>query len=287
MDKITSLFCIIIVIVSSAFAVPVSATRKIVSETIEAAAKKSGKALTPAMRKSAEKALMQASKQYGDDVFKVVSRGGLEAIEQGSKHGKVFWKLAAHTPQAARSLALHADDLLPIAKRIGLEFMKLETHVPGLGKQAVTCFGDDAVKLLSKMPADDAAKLIRFGTKADSPRTARLLLDGCAKSSGEILKHLDGKRIVALGLSASMVTAAYKVSNGIEDGLTEIASNSPEHFTRAVSRPLVYAIICGMLILIGFIFPVRRWLTARHAPHKISHNTTRSDNNGSSVHLAP
>ena len=82
MNKIISFFCISFVIVSSAFAVPVSATRKIVSETIEAAAKKSGKALTPAMRKSAEKALLQASKQYGDDVFKVVSRGGLEALEQ-------------------------------------------------------------------------------------------------------------------------------------------------------------------------------------------------------------
>ena len=262
MNKRLAFSLIFLFVISLSFAVPVSATRKIASETIEAAAKKSGKALTPAMRKASEKALIQASKQYGDDVFKVVSRGGLEALEQGGKHGKIFWELCAHTPQAARSLALHADDLLPIARRIGPDFMKLEAHVPGLGKQAVTCFGDDAVKLLSKMPADDAAKLIRFGAKADSPRTAKLLLDGCTKSSGKILQHLDGKRIVAIGLSAAMVTAAYKVSNGVEDGLTEMAADSPEHFTKAVSCPLVYAVICGAFVFAWFIFPLRTKLAS-------------------------
>ena len=266
MNKQITFVFIIMAVISSAFAVPVSATRKAVSKTIEAAAKKSGKALTPAMRKASEKALLQASKQYGDDGFKVVSRGGLEALEQGGKHGKIFWELCAHTPQAARSLALHADDLLPIAKRIGPEFMKLEAHVPGLGKQAVTCFGDDAAKLLVKMPADDAARLIRFGAKADSPRTAKMLLDGCQKTSGAILKHLDGKRIVALGLSAAMVTAAYKVSDGIEDGLTEIASESPEHFTNVVARPLIWGGVCGFLMIAWFLFPIRTWLGMRFAP---------------------
>ena len=256
---------ILLVIATSVFAVPTSATRKIVSKTITTAAKKSGKTLTPAMRKASERALVQASKQYGDDVFKIVSKGGLEALEQGSRHGKVFWDLCAHTPKAARSLALHADDLLPIARRIGPDFMKLEAHVPGLGKQAITCFGDDAAKMIAKLPADDAAKLIRLGTKADSPQTARLLLEGCEKTSGTILKHLDGKKSLAIGLSASMVTAAYKVSNGIEDSLTEIASESPEHVTNIVYRTLIFAVGGILLCLVWFVFPARKWLGARLA----------------------
>lgn len=251
------------------FAVPVTATRKVVSETIEAAAKKSGKALTPALKKSSEKLLRQAMKQYGDDiVLKAVQKGGLEALEQGGKHGKVFWNLCAHTPQAARSLALHADDLLPIAKRIGPEFMKLETHVPGLGKKAVTCFGDDSVRLLSKMPADDAAKMIKLGMKADSPKTAKLLLEGCEKTSGTILKHLDSKKIIASGLSASMVIGAWKVSDGIEEGLETVASKSPEHFTRVLSYPMFLAVVCGFLIIAWLAFPLRKWIAAKYAVKK-------------------
>ena len=250
----------LLVFTTSIFAVPVPATRMIVSEIIKTAAKKSGKVLTPSMRKASEKALLLASKQYGDDVFKIVSRGGLEALEQGSKHGKLFWDLCSHTPQAARSLAMHADDLLPIARRIGPDFMKLEAHVPGLAKQAVTCFGDDAAKLIAKMPANDAAKLIRLASKADSPRTARMLLEGCQKTSGTILKHLDGKKIIALGLSVSMITAAYKVSNGIEEGMTEIASESPEHLTSVISRPLICSVVCGFLVLGWFLSPIRKWL---------------------------
>ncbi len=249
--------------------VPVTATRKVVSETLEVAAKKSGKALTPALKKSSERMLRQAMKQYGDDVvIKAVQKGGLEALEQGGKHGKVFWTLCAHTPQAARSLALHADDLLPIAKRIGPEFMTLEAHVPGLGKKAVTCFGDDAVRLLSKMPADDAAKMIKFGMKADSPKTAKLLLEGCEKTSGTILRHLDPKVIIASGLTASMVIGAWKVSDGIEEGLVTVASKSPEHFVSVLSYPMIIAVGCAFCVIVWLAFPLRKWIAAKYAAKK-------------------
>ena len=273
--KIT-IICLLFALVSPTFAVPVSVGRKLLTETVETAAKKSGKALTPSLRKASEKALLEASKKYGDDVFKIVSHGGLEALEQGGKHGKIFWELCAHAPQAARSLALHADDLLPIARRIGPDFMKLEAHVPGLGKQAITCFGDDAAKFIAKLPADDAAKLIRFGTKADSPRTAKMLFEGCQKTSGNILKHLDGKKIIALGLTASMVTAAYKVSNGIEDGLVEIAGESPEHFTNIVKQPLICMVCLGTLALVWFFFPLRKRLARLVSKQSVPN--TKEDN---------
>lgn len=261
--------CILLLFVSVAFAGPATVvgrtvTRKVVSETIEQAAKRSGKALTPAVRKTSEKLLVNACKQYGDDVLKAVSHGGLEVLEQGGKHGKVFWQLCAHFPQGARSLALHADELLPIARRIGPDFMKLETHVPGLGKKAVECFGDDAVRALLKLSPDDAAKLIAYGAKADSPKTAGKLLKATEKTGGTILKQLDGKKILAVGLTASMVTAAYKVSDGVEDGLKNVSQNSPENFTRAVERPLTYVGVIGSVGLLGFLFwffsPARRLL---------------------------
>ena len=265
MNKTASIIILFFIIASTAFAVPASISKKVIQETIKLAAKKSGKTLKPAMRKAAEKALLQASKQYGDDVIKIVGKGGLETLEQGTKHGKVFWELCGHAPKAARSLAMHADDLMPIAKRIGPDFMKLEACVPGMGKEAVKCFGDDAVKMISKMPADDAAKLIKFGAKADSPKTARLLLEGCQKTSGTILKHLDGKRIVALGLSASMVVAASNISNGLEDGVKQMASQSPDKLTQAMAIPTVFAVLCGFVVLLWLFIPMRKWMSAKFA----------------------
>ena len=248
--------------VSVVFAGPATAvTRKVVSETIEQAAKRSGKALTPAVRKASEKALAEACKQYGDDVLKVVARGGLETLEQGSKHGMDFWRICAHSPQMARTFALHADDLLPLARRIGPEFVKLEGRVPGLGKKAVECLGDDAVRILVKLPPDDAAKMIAYAGKADSPKTAKLLLEHYQKTGGTILNHLDGKRIMAVGLSVAMVTAAYKVSDGVEDGIREVAdgihdvaNDSPESFTRSVERPLTVGFAVGSLGLLGLLW---------------------------------
>ncbi|MBP5639634.1 MAG: hypothetical protein J6X55_09155 [Victivallales bacterium] len=237
-----------------------SVAKKVISETLEAAAKKSGKTLTPAVREASEHALKRACKQYGDDVMKAVAHGGLEALEQGEKHGKLFWELCAHVPQAARNLAIHADDIMPIAKRIGPEFLQLEAILPGLGKQAVGCFGDDAVHFLIKLPKEDAAKLIGYGLKADSSATSKLLLECSQKTGGKILQHLEGKRIVALGLSAAMVTAAYKISTGVEEGIKTTAEQSPEQFTRIATYPVTAVAVVVLIFLAWLFFPLRRLL---------------------------
>ena len=276
MFYVRSMLCILVLMVSVVQAVPVAAARKGASEIIEQAAKKSGKALTPAAREASKKALVELTKQYGDDVLNVVAHGGLEALEQGTKHGKLFWQLAAHSDKAARILALHADDLMPLARRIGPDFMKLELRMVGLGRQAVTCFGDDAVKILVKLPPDDAAKLVSFAAKADTPKTAKLLMANYKKTGGKILQHLDGKKILAAGLTTSMVIAAYKVSDGVEDGIREVADgmhdvarNSPEDFTRIVERPLTYVGVLGTLGGLGalalFLVPLAGWLRRRLA----------------------
>ena len=208
---------------SNTFALPVSVAGKLISETVETAAKKSGKMLSPAAKKLAAEALETAVKRYGDDALKVASQGGLEAIQCISRYGDDFVRLTSHSPQAARSLALHADELMPIARRIGPDFMKLESKVPGLGKLAVETFGDDAVKTLNKFSADDAAKIIALGGKADSPVTAKLLLQKADKSGGKILKYLDFKRIMGVGLSAAAIIAASKTA----DGFVEVMKSSP------------------------------------------------------------
>ena len=206
---------------TNAWAVPFAG--KLIGETVEAAAKKSGKVLSPAAKKLAAEALETAVKHYGDDALKVASQGGLEAIQGMSRYGDDFLRLTSHSPQAARSLALHADELMPIAQRIGPDFMRLESKVPGLGTKAVSVFGDDAAKTLNKFSANDTAKLIALGSKADSPATAKLLLQKADQSGGQILKYLDYKKILGVGLSAAAIIAASKTA----DGFAEVIKSSP------------------------------------------------------------
>lgn len=239
------------------------AAGKILTETVEIAAKRSGRALSPTAKAVARRTLADCVRHYGDDALKIASRGGLEAIDCMAKYGDDFIRLTGHSPDAARILALHADELMPLAQRIGPEFMKLETKVPGLGARAVQTFGDDAVPRLAKMSADDAAKVIALGCRADSPQTAKMLLAAAEKTGGKVLQHLDAKRILAYGLSAAMITGAYKVSGGV----AEAVKTSPGTVTVGIWG--VVSLVAGILILL-YWSPVlirKGWTALRRKPH--------------------
>lgn len=254
MKHITALFCAVL-FSSSLFAGVVTTAVKTIPEAVEFAAKKSEKVLSPAVRKSAELALEKAVANYGDDVLKTVTHGGLESLEVGAKYGDDFWRLCnSATPDAIRSLALHADDLMPIAKRLGPDFMTLEGKVPGLGAKAVQLFGDDAAKALAKAPADDLAKLIGYAEKADNVETVAHLFKTYQKDSN-FLKHLNWKTIMASGLSLSAITAAYKVSNGVEKGIEIAAEKSPTTFLIMIS---IIALVILALILWKIILFFKR-----------------------------
>lgn len=243
-------------------AAPVAAASKAVWEVVETAAKKSGRFLSPAAKQAARKALSECVAHYGDDALRVASHGGLEAIECMTRYGDDFIRLAAHSPQAARSLALHADDLMPLARRIGPDFMKLETKIPGLGKRAVDVFGEKAVPRLANMSAADAEKLIAYGAKAESPEVAQMLLSTAEKTGGSVLRHLDPTRIMAYGLSAAMITGAYKVSGGV----AEAAKTSPGTVTAGIWG--LVSLVAGVLILLYWspVLVRKGWAALRRKP---------------------
>ena len=58
-------------------AVPVNAARKAAAKAVSIAAKRSGRALTPAARIAMEEAACKAFAQYGDDVFRVLEKGAV------------------------------------------------------------------------------------------------------------------------------------------------------------------------------------------------------------------
>lgn len=253
MKQIFTLLCTVL-FSGTLFAGPVTVTAKAISETVEFAAKKSGKVLTPAARKSAELALSKAVAGYGDDVLKTVSRGGLETLEAGAKYGDDFWHLCkGATPDAVRSLALHGDDLMPIAKRLGADFMMLEGKAPGLGAKVVQSFGDDGAKALAKAPADDISKLVGYAGKADSPETVKFLHETYKKGGTNFLNNLNWKTVMAGGLSVAVITAAYNVSQGVKEGMVIAAEKDPEGFRGrfdSFTAPVRYGLSALFILLL-------------------------------------
>ncbi|MCI5778724.1 MAG: hypothetical protein MR051_02735 [Lentisphaeria bacterium] len=245
----------LVVILIPAIGASAAPVDRAVREAVEAAAKISRRPLSPVSRCAARTALSRAAATYGDDALKLTRHGGLEALEQGARHGAEFWKLARHADaRAMRSLALHADELLPLVRRVGPEFLALESKVPGLAARTVAAFGDDAARALSRAPADDISRLLGLSRKADSAETRKLLGDLYLRSGHrtEFLRAFDWKRIMAGGLSAAAVTAAYKISDGVETGLKIVAEEHPEQFARIVTdflTPLQF-LLAGMLILL-------------------------------------
>ena len=251
MKKVINILFVICSIQTAFAAVP----KKIIQETIEAAAKVSGKSVGLISRKSAAAVLQKMVLKYGDDALKVVEHGGLEAFNVGKKYGDDFWKLSRTAkPAAIRSLVLHADDLMPAARRLGKDFMTLEGKVPGLGRKIVSEFGDDAAIVLAKNASpDDISKIVGYAAHADSPATKRMLLEAYKKGGSKFLKNLNWKHIVATGLSAAAIVSAYKVSNGIEEGIVDIAQNDPETFERVtdnITSPIYAALWIAVVILL-------------------------------------
>lgn len=235
-------------------AVPVKLTAKVISETIEIAAKRSGRVLSPAGKAAAGKALEKAFARYGDDVLKAMQKGGLESLKQGARHGGEFWKICARTtPQGARSLALHGDILMPLVRKHGIQFMELESKVPGLGAKAVDTFGDDAVRMFAKAPADDVTRMIGYAAKADNPKTVRLLQDAYVKSNGKILDHLNWKHIMAAGLSTAAIISAYKLTNSMET----LAESNPELLANMLTSSIHWLLVLLVAAVIILFFSKR------------------------------
>ncbi|MBO5438670.1 MAG: hypothetical protein J6A23_13495 [Thermoguttaceae bacterium] len=228
-------------------------------ETLDQAFKVSGKAMVPAMREAAERALRECTLRYGDEVLDVVRLGGLEMLEQGAKHGDDFWKMCLHSPNAARAFALHADELMPLARRIGPEVAEFEAKHPGIVLKTASEFGDDGIRVLNKAPSKDVSKMLSLAENADSPATREMLLKYYQKSpnKAKFLENINWKTVVAVGLSTAMVLSAYEVSAGVRDS---IEIHGPE-LLREGNRMLKWSVgLLAALLAFPILFPLTRKL---------------------------
>ncbi|MBT4821098.1 MAG: hypothetical protein HN742_14070 [Lentisphaerae bacterium] len=206
-----------------------------VDDAIEAAIRVSKCNLDDAARLILRESLEEAAKRYGDDVLKAVARGGVELAEASARYGDDIWRWSSKFPGATRALALHADELVPLCRRVGPQVLKIEAHNPGLAARVASSFGDDTLRLFAThVGPDDAPRLLRGIEKANSPTARNALLKAYERTGGAVLKHLDWKAVLAGGLSVAMISAAHETADGIQEGMKTIASDSPETFKQAL-----------------------------------------------------
>ena len=228
----------------------VKVSGEVYEEAVEIAAKVSGKALSRESKAVLARQLSKAAIKNGDDVLKMAERGGLELMEAYGKYGDDVFKFSREVPAATRAIALHADTLVPLTRRLGPSVLKIEAESPGMTKYIIKNFGDDAVGYLSKAPSKDIPKLVGYADHAVDGTARKTLLEYYKKSNGEILKHIDWKVVMAGGLSTAAIVGAYKVSNGIEDATRETAAKSPDGFF-SVANKTINKLLYPYYILFG------------------------------------
>jgi hypothetical protein len=229
--------------------VPASASlARPVAEVIEFLGKKSGKSVG----KPAAEALDLAYRKSGHAALDAARLGGLGLPEAAARYGPDVMDMAVRVPGSAPILAARAEELVPLARRYGDDFLRIETREPGLGKGAVAIFNQPGeLERLVKLKPDEMQKVIKFADHATEPAAARALLAAVEKKGGVVLARLSPKQILATGLSTGMVVAA--------SGLAVSAVNSPEIardvLNHSIDKGLTVAGWLGALLLTVYLSP--------------------------------
>jgi len=233
-------------------------TEQAIEMAVEKAATMSGKKFSGTVaKKVATEEVKRLSEIHGVDVLKVVEDSGLELLEAVHKHGEDLVSIAMKaSPQARRALALNVEEMLPLAKRVGVEALELEAKVPGQAVHAFEIFGDAAGKGLAKsIPTEDLPRLVKYGEKADSAATKELLLKTYKAEGPKLFERIPPKLVLAGGLSASMLLGTHEAF-ATERAKADVLRDNPEIARDVMNRSNT---IWGGIVLIAIILLLWRF----------------------------
>ena len=246
-------------------------TGKALSDAIESAVSAAGKVSGRSIVKAAEKeaandAAGQLVKRYGDDVLKVVADGGLEALEVVPKYGDDFVRMAmSASAQARRSLAVNADELMPLARRVGVAALEIEAKVPGQAGRAISIFGDDAAKVLAnEVKVQDLPRVIKYGERADSDATRKLLLEAYAKEGASLFERIPPKLVLSGGLSSAMIYGVHGIT-APDRAKAAVLREHPEMVKDLMNRStmiwalLVFSLLAAVIGTLMWRFGLMPW----------------------------
>jgi hypothetical protein len=179
-------------------------SREAVEECVERVAIRSG-------RKGIEKV---AKKSAGETFEQLGKRSGPELLEAVPKCGDDVAALAMKSsPQARRAVARNIPELLPLARRVGVEALELEAKSPGLATKFFQVFGDDSAKAIAKsIPSEDLPRLLKYADAADSPATRKLLPKFYQQEGKKLFTRIPPELILASGLTASMLYGTHQLT---------------------------------------------------------------------------
>jgi hypothetical protein len=247
------LLTVLLVLTLPAFGVVAGkVTRQIIEETVERAAKRSGRELVEqATKKSANETLERLVKTYGDDVLRVVDDAGFELLESVPRYGDEMVEFAMKaSPQARRAFAQNIPELLPLARRVGPDALELEAKSPGLSVQAFKVFGDDTGKVVAKsVPTEDVPRLLKYAEKADTPATKKMLLEAYEKEGKSLFERIPAKLVLATGLTASMLYGTHQATAPARAAAKAIA-DSPDVAKTAVSWFTAWGTVVVLIVIV-------------------------------------
>lgn len=237
---------------------------------VEQAAKVSGKKIAGTAAQTAATAeVKRLAATHGPDVLKVVEDSGLELLAAVPKHGDELMQVAMKaSPQARRALALNVEQMLPLAKRVGLDALELEAKVPGQSTHVFQVFGDEAGKGLARsIPTEDLPRIIKYGEKADSEATRKLLIDKYAKEGPSLFQRIPPQLVLAGGLSAAMLLGTYEAT-APERAKADVLRDNPEIVKDVMNRSTaVWAgVALTALMLLMWRFGLMPWHRPRSKP---------------------
>ncbi len=233
-------------------------TEHAVEIAVEQAANISGRKIAgTAAKRIATDEVKRLTEAYGTDALKVVKDSGLELLEAVPKHGDDLVLVAMKaSPQARRALALNMDQMLPLAKRVGVVALELEAKIPGRAAHAFELFGDDAGKTLAKsIPTEDLPRFVKYGEMTDSAATKDLLFKSYAKEGPKLFERIPPKLVLAGGLSASMLLGTHEAF-ATERARADVLRDNPE-----IARDVMYlsTAVWGGIVLLVILLLLRRF----------------------------
>ena len=273
-----TIFAILLLESTQGLASPSSTlTREVLERVLRESTERSGReVLEGGARRSAIETLERLSGKYGDDALKIARDGGLELIEAVPRFGDEVFEIAIKaSPEARRALARGVPELLPLAKRVGVEAIELEARTPGLALKTFSTFGDDGGKMIAKSaPTEDVPRLLSYGEKADSKATRDLLLVQYRKEGKSIFERITPNLVLAYGLSASMLYGTHRGTEPFQamgDAIRQNKDLAKDAITQFSLVGAVVVLVLAALLLWRFgLMPWQRPKLTGHPTEKNS-----------------
>jgi hypothetical protein len=190
-------------------------TREVLELTLERAARNGSASVEDdAARALAMSRLERLSKTYGVGALRIVEDSGLELLDAMPAYGDDVLQLAARSsPAGRRALALNAQDLVPLARRVGVDAIELEARVPGQATKVFELFGDDLGKIAATaVRTQDMPRIIKYAELSDSAQTRGLLIDAYRQEGPGLFERIPPRLVLAGGLSSAMFLGVYEAT---------------------------------------------------------------------------